>query len=193
MQSQSYDVFFSGQIMEGRESGDVRQQIGRLFKASEEQLQHMFSGKQIRIKSGVDQDTAIKYRVAFRNAGALVEIKPTGQKTPSSGTAPTPAATSDTVPGTAPETMTLLPPNSGTLEECAPKIVPQPIPDISSLTLAREGSVIDKAPDPSPPHIDTGNLTLGPAKSGTLEDCQKTIEPEPIPDISHLRLDKPST
>jgi len=191
MSNQNYDIFFSGQIIEGKELADVRQQIGRLFKANEGQLQHMFSGKPIRIKSGIDQDTAIKFRVAFRNAGALVEIKPTVQKSPSPETAPPSAVMSGSAPDAASETLTLLPPNTGTLEEYAPKIVPQQVPDISALTLAHEDSVIDETPDLDPPLIDTSHLTLNPANSGSLEDCQKPVEPEPIPDTGHLHLDKP--
>ena len=85
--------------------------------------------------------------------------------------------------------LTLLPPNTGSLIDCAKEITPQQIPDISSITLASPGSVIDESPDPEPVEIDTGELSVAPAKSGTLEDCKKEKEPYPIPDISHLDID----
>ena len=186
MHSQMYDIYFSGQIMEGKDPLKARQQVGGMFKADQEQLDQLFSGKSIRIKSRVDEETATKYRVAFRNAGALIEIRPSnrGEQQPSASN------TADSSTSEASERLTLLPANTGSLEECAPRITPQQLPDISHISLASAGTVLDESQDPEPPEIDTDSLSLGPANTGSLEECKKEVEPYPIPDINHLDLDQ---
>ena len=58
----------------------------------------------------MDQDTAIRYRVALRDAGALLDIRPHKSDTAQVG------SNSD---NQAEETLTLLPPNTGNLIDCA--------------------------------------------------------------------------
>ncbi len=208
MPSQTYDIYFSGQIMDGKDPAETRQQVGKLFKVDQKKLERLFSGTPVRIKNGVDEETAAKYRVAFRKAGALVEIKA------SNLTAESIEANNNTDQAGSSE-LTLLPPNSGSLIDCAPKITPQQLPDINHLSVAPAGSLIDCAPEitpqplpdiehlsvaslgaildesskPEPLEIDTEDLDLNPANTGTLEDCKKEVEPYPIPDIRHLDLD----
>ena len=38
------------------------------------------------------------------------------------------------------------------------------------------------------PIPDKASAALAPAASGTLEDCQKVVEPGPLPDISGMTL-----
>ncbi len=110
--------------------------------------------------------------------------------------------------------MTLLPPRTGSLADCAIEKQPADLPDISNINLAPAGGEFDQTPRPTAEipdvsgidlapvgsdldqvplatvaDIDTSELTLNPANSGSLEDCH--IEPEPaiIPDISKLKLD----
>lgn len=186
MPSQTYDIYFSGQIMDGNNPAETRQQVGKLFKADKDQLGRLFSGTPIRIKLGVDEETATKYRVAFRKAGALIEIKPSNLVTENLET-PNAQVYDQSDP---PEELSLLPPNTGSLIDFAPEVIPQPLPDIDHLALASTGSILDESPDPEPPEIDTDGLSMSPANSGTLEDCRKEVAPYPIPDISHLDLDQ---
>jgi hypothetical protein len=178
VQPQLYDIYFSGQVMDGHDPAEARIQVGKLFKADQRQLEKLFSGTPIKIRSGVDEETATKYRVTLRKAGALVEIKLSD-------------IAADSTPSDTTEELTLLPPNTGTLLDCAATVTPQPLPEIGHLSLAPEGSIIDKSPEQQPVEIDTGGLSLNPANSGTLEDCKKELEPYPIPDITHLHLDEP--
>jgi len=187
MPNQTYDVYFSGEIIDGKDPLETRRQVGNIFKIGQEQLEQLFSGKAVRIKSNVDEETASKYRGAFRNAGALIEIRPASTDEGSSSA----QTATDAPESTSSETLTLLPANTGSLEECASRITPQPLPDISHLSLALPGVILDESPQPEPPEIDTDSLSMEPANSGTLEDCKKEVEPQPIPDISNLDLDKP--
>ncbi len=213
MASQTFDILFSGQIIEGEDPEQVKGNIARIFKTDTAALQQLFSGTPVRVKSGVDQDTAIKYRLLFRDAGALIDIKPTA---PQSTQSTTPAQQSVEPESEKTEDgITLLPANTGSLIDCAPTIEPTPIPDISNLTMASPGTIMDETPLPPAPVINTDNLILGEAnagvlddstpappadintdditmadaKTGTLEDCVKPVVPAPLPDISQIKLD----
>jgi len=180
MSSQTFDIIFSGQLIEGNNRDEVKTKIGVIFGADDDLLDKLFSGKPVIIKSGVDDEAATKYRVAFRKAGALIEIKPSTAE--SASTAPSPKKASNG--------LTLLPANTGSLIDCAKDVTPQQIPDIDHISLASAGVIIDESPDPEPVQIDTSDLSLNPANSGTLEECTKGVEPSPIPDISHLNIEK---
>lgn len=174
-----FDLYFSGKTTGTDEFSQIRLKVGKIFSVDEKTLDLLFSGKPIRIKAGVDQETAIKYRVALREAGALLDIKP-HQTT----TSATNLANADTLT----EQFTLLPPKTGDLSDCARSVTPFTLPDISDIALAPEGTNIDES-KPAPPHlIDTSGLTLGAPNTGSLEDCWPDVEPKPIPDISHIKL-----
>lgn len=181
MPAQTYDIFFSGRILEGASHDEVKARIGKLFNTGGNQLEQLFSGKPIKVKNGVDQETAIKYRVAFRDAGALVEIRNAGSPQPHSSQNVENRETGD-------KGMVLLPANTGSLIDCAPRVEAAPIPDISNLLLASPGSILDETPPPPQADIDTSQFQLEPPNSGTLEDCHTPKEPAPLPDISELKL-----
>lgn len=181
MPSQPFDIIFSGQLLEGNNLDEVKKRIEKIFKADSDLLDRLFSGKPVIIKSGVDDETATKYRVAFRKAGALIEIKPSNNKVPGDISPPHNVLNN----------LTLFPANTGSLIDCAKQVTPQPIPDIDHISLASIGAVLDESPDPEPAEIDTSGLSVNPPNSGSLEDCKKEVEPYPIPDITHLDVDEP--
>jgi len=236
MSTDTFDIFFSGQIMEGQNETEVRKKVGHIFKANEKQLERLFSGQAIKIKSGVDLDNAVKYRVAFRNAGALIDIKPTTAANPKTeaqpqaassqpsetstqpqGTAGQPLASAEPQPAEKDE-IELLPPQTGSLIDCAAEVIPAAIPNIDGLNFDDTDEPLDKTEPPPPANIDTQNLTLNPASletvldeteppppanidtssmelnpanTGSLEDCQQAVEPAEIPDISALEMVEP--
>ncbi|MCU7915863.1 MAG: hypothetical protein KZQ65_08175 [Candidatus Thiodiazotropha sp. (ex Gloverina cf. vestifex)] len=169
MNIDNYDVYFSGACLKKADPAEVKRKIGAMFKLEGEKLERLFSGKPVPIKRGVDMDQAVKFRVAFRDAGALVDIVPEGQPAPTPSPAPTtrPAAPTPATDRTesAPSTssgLTLaegpLPPDSE-----AEKITPVPVPDYD----------------------------LSAPQDFNLSDCAPQVEPVPIPDTSAMDLDKP--
>jgi hypothetical protein len=84
--------------------------------------------------------------------------------------------------------MTLAPPRTGSLEDCAPDIHPAEVPDISDLHLAPESEPLAPPSAISTPEIDISELQLYPANTGDLQDCQTEPTPLPLPDISDLKL-----
>ncbi len=179
MSYQTYDIIFSGQLLEGCDLEIARQQIAKIFRANEAQLDKLFSGNPVVIKSGADDETATKYRLAFRKAGAIVEIRLSAP--PADIHTPSPQAT---------EGLTLMPANTGSLIDCAKPVTPQPIPDITYMSLADPGTIIDESAKPEPVEIDTSAISMTAPNTGSLEDCKKEVKPYPIPDISHLDIDK---
>jgi hypothetical protein len=204
MSYQTYNVYFSGQIMKDRNPAEVRSNIGKLFKLDGSKLEQLFSGQPVAIKKNLDMEQAVKYRVAFREAGALVDIRPAGQAP--LAPAAVPAGRVEQATG-----LSLSAPNSYDLSDCAPSVIPRELPDISELNLDKPGVTLDTRLPPEPleidtddwnldrpgitldetepppvASIDTSELTLNPANQGSLEECQEPVKPAPLPNIDHL-------
>ncbi len=181
MTQQRFDIYFAGDILPDHAADTVKQWLGKQFKLQGQALERLFSGQAVRIKQGVDMDTAGRYRAAFRKAGALVEIRPTDADPIPNAAPPGNAADTDAEPQ-------LLPANTGTLEDCAPRVDAAELPDISHMDLAAGGSIIDDTPSPPAARIDTSHLSAEPAHSGDLSDCAADKPAQPIPDISRLQI-----
>lgn len=71
-----FEVVFQGKVASGANPDEVKTKMGELFKANDAQLARLFSGQRVVIKSGLDELTAAKYRMALEKVGALCEILP---------------------------------------------------------------------------------------------------------------------
>ncbi len=190
MSFERYDVYFAGKILPGQDLEAVRERIGKLFRADGKKLDRLFQGTPIRIKADVDMDKAIRYRVMFRDAGALIDIRPVVEKTATDDVTDAPAAKKPRL--SAPESMPdfeLLPAATGSLEDCATPVEATALPDITSLKLDAPGTRISDAPEPTPADIDTSGLSALPANTGSLEAFKEEKEAAKIPDISALKLE----
>ncbi len=159
----SFDIYFLGEMLPNADPQQVRRGVAKLFNMSEDAAERLFSGQALRVKKGIDADTASRYRHAFREAGALIQIVPQGAPAPSAVAPATPA--------------------SGQAEPGSATAVQAP-----GLTLAQPGATIDDTPPPPAADIDTSGLKALPPNTGSLEDCRVDKPARPIPDISHLRL-----
>ena len=178
---QTYDIYFRGKLMPGAESQQARAAMAKMFKLEERALTGMFSGQTMRIKTAVDEATASRYRKAFREAGALIDILPHGE--------PPPQAESRQ-PSDNSAALTLRPPRTGSLADCAPKVEPTPLPDTSWMRLDEPGTVLDETPPPEQPAYDISAISMAPPDQGSLEDCVQPKADHPLPDISHLALEE---
>jgi len=187
---QLFDIYFSGKLLPDADPAAARQALGKLFKVQDQALERLFSGTPIRIKKQVDVETANRYRGAFRDAGALVDIVPHQQAAPAeAGHAAAAAADDDTqAQAQAAAGLSLLPPRTGSLEDCAPELDAPPLPDIDWMSLDAAGATLDPSPKPAEPAIDISGLSMSEANSGSLEDCAQVKPAQPIGDISHLQL-----
>ena len=74
MESEKFDLVFSGQIMPKQDLAVVKSNMANLFKISNAQVDVLFSGKKVVLKRNVDLTAANRYRVAIKKAGARVEL-----------------------------------------------------------------------------------------------------------------------
>lgn len=164
---QTFDIYFLGEMLPDADPAAVRRDVAKLFKTSDDAVDKLFSGKPRRVKQGIDVDTASRYRAAFREAGALLQIVPTGGPPPEAISPESAAGTK-----TQPEGTTSGPAKAAT----------------GDIGLAEPGAIIDNSQPPPPVEIDISSLSAAPPNSGSLEDCKVEKPPHPIPDISHLDI-----
>ncbi|MCW5587215.1 MAG: hypothetical protein KIS75_13870, partial [Chromatiales bacterium] len=72
----SFDIYFLGESLPGADPVAVRRGVAKLFKVQEASVDRLFSGNPLRVKQAVDADAASRYRAAFREAGALIQVVP---------------------------------------------------------------------------------------------------------------------
>lgn len=76
MADELYNVVFKGELVRSFDLTVVKKNIGQLFKMDGQKLETLFSGKTIILKRNLNFDTATKYRVAIKKAGARVDLMP---------------------------------------------------------------------------------------------------------------------
>jgi hypothetical protein len=168
---QGFDIYFRGEMLDDADPAAVREGVARLFKLEAAAAARLFSGKPVRVKHDVDADSASRYRAAFRDVGALVQIVAAGSAPPAAREEPgTPEP-----PAESPATGNAADPDGAAAGNAEP-------------TLAEPGATLDHTPPPPPADIDTSGLEALPANSGSLEDCRVDKAPRPLPDIGHMKL-----
>ncbi|MCK5894965.1 MAG: hypothetical protein KAG53_11320 [Endozoicomonadaceae bacterium] len=180
----TYDLIFSGDIDETLDKALVQKNIASLLKASPRQIDNLFSGKTITLKSGLEEITAKKYLAVLKKTGIRCWLKPYQPK--STTTIPTKQAEqAEQTEQTEPEAQS----------ENASEPRTKPANKFfdanrSNLTIAPVGAdVQDKKPEKHYKVPNTSHLSLRPP-SGYLVDPPTSNDNTPfIPDISHLSLD----
>lgn len=188
----AFDVYFSGELLEGYEPDQVKEAVGEMFGLSGPRLEALFSGVPVRVKKNLGVEKAGRFRKAFLELGALVQIVPAGEEpgasqpptsTPETASPPpSPAATGSSLQ---------LAPQEPLKEEPADR--PAPKPDLSRLSLAplgERGEGEKTSREETPPLPDTSHLQALPPETGTLEDCAPRRKPAPLPDTSGLSLEE---
>ncbi|HEY7772857.1 MAG TPA: hypothetical protein VIC26_06735 [Marinagarivorans sp.] len=92
MQSEKFDLVFSGQVLPRQEVSVVKANMAALFKASSAQIDALFSGKTVVLKRNLDLAAANRYRVAIKKAGARVDLVKAGAAQTAAAKAPAPQA-----------------------------------------------------------------------------------------------------
>ena len=80
MSEKQYNVEFSGQVIPGWDIDEVKANLVKLLKASEEKIYRLFSGGRFVNKKNVDHQTAVKINNVFKDAGADCIIIPKHHK-----------------------------------------------------------------------------------------------------------------
>ncbi len=189
-----YNVYFAGQLLEGHSLASVRANMARLFKADEDTLNKLFSGKAQLVKRDCDKATALQYKQAIEQAGAVPVIQ-TAENT----TAPQSDSAADKEP-TAAERIAALaaaPDLGAQSEPDQPEEPEEPDqPETSQappseqtegdIELTPTGTAVlrpEERPIPAASTVNTPDLEVS-ASGQRLSD--KTPAPPPAPDTSHL-------
>lgn len=70
-----YSIIFHGDLAEGVDLPEVKQKASQLFKMNEQKIAHLFSGRSVTLKKGLELTAAKKYQKIIANTGMLVSIK----------------------------------------------------------------------------------------------------------------------
>ncbi len=76
MEQNLFKVIFSGALLSGVELSEAQRNVAKLFKASNQQIAAMFSGRRVVLKHGLDEVKARKYHRVLQEAGIVVQIEP---------------------------------------------------------------------------------------------------------------------
>ena len=162
MSDQQFHIVFKGELVKGASAEQVQNNLAKLFKAEPAKLNHLFAGKAVIIKKGLDRAGADKYEAVLRRAGAVVEV------VEASKVAPPAAAQHEAIKPAVAE---------------KPSTPPQAPAD---LTMAEVGVTLVEHVPPPPADFDTTHLNL--AEVGVdLVEAEKIAAPEY--DLSGLTLD----
>ncbi|WP_020405141.1 hypothetical protein [Hahella ganghwensis] len=194
-----YELVFSGQIVDGFDLAQVKQNVANLFKANPAQVEQMFSGRSVVLRNRLDDATGKKYLAILRKNGAQCELRPMGQAAPSptEDQKPVPQAPQSTAPqASTPQARTSAakPMASGAGKVQSPPgalpVAGEKVDDILqevSWDVAPAGSKLaDEAPELPTAEPDTSHLSVAPAGSDLGQ--KKASPPPPAPDTSHLKL-----
>ena len=82
MDEKLYNVVFNGEILDGYDPVNVKNDLAVLFRAGPEKIEKLFSGKPTVIMSKVDGRQAQKYKDALAKAGARCKVLPLDRNMP---------------------------------------------------------------------------------------------------------------
>ncbi len=209
-----YDIFFTGQLVEGTDPEPAKQNLAKIFKTTPEAVAKLFTGKPKALKRGIDKPEALKYKAALHKAGLLVAFKAHQPTPPASPIVDAPE--NSRTESTTELDWSLAPPGDDLLKagerrevtardidtsnikmiSAFADIEPEtttapPPPDTSHLSAAAVGEdlLVDKPDDPPPLPLDLEGLSLAPP--GTeLEELHSDLQPLD-PDISALSMAEP--
>ena len=191
MSEQQFHIVFKGQLVKGASAEQVRNNLAKLFKAEPAKLNHLFTGKPVIIKKGLDRSGADKYEAVLRRAGAVVELidaaKLASKPTASQEEAIKPAQPDKPAsPPQAPPDMTMAEVGVTLVEHVPP--APADF-DTTHLNLAEVGVDLVEAEKVAAPEYDLSGLSLDPV--GVDLDDKKAVPPAEF-DTSNFSLSDPN-
>jgi hypothetical protein len=153
--TRQYEIVFRGELLPGVKLETVRPQLEQLFTAAPEQIQALFSGKRVVIKTGLDAEAAQKYQQTLQKVGLYIEVNPLTPKIHSIS-----ASTASGDPQNELPLWTIM--KVGTLlSEHHDLVIPEiKVPDF---TVAEPGVVLGELPRPSKPvQVSIAHLSMLP-------------------------------
>lgn len=193
-----YDVFFTGQLVEGTDLATAKSNFAKLFKSSPEHLEKLFSGKPQAIKRGVDKAEALKFKAALHKAGLLIAFKAhqiaKPDATPATTTSAAPeqpesstAAPTTNSPQASNDDWSVAPTGSDVLAAHERKPVQAQNIDTSAIKMVSAFAEAEVETKPAPPAPDTSHISVAQVGEDLL--LEKPEPPPALPlDLENLSL-----
>lgn len=162
-----YDIYFTGQLVEGTNIETAKINAAKLFKSTPENMAKLFTGKPQALKRGIDKATTLKYKAAFHQAGLLVSIRAQQTNTEAPST-------------TEPEIKTSTPASPAVNNTDSTK---------DNWSLAAVGSNVlsaDERATPITSDIDTSTIKM--VSTFIEPEAVPTAEPPPAPNTNHISV-----
>lgn len=186
MSEEKYDLVFKGQLVKSVELNNAKQNLSALFKIGPEKTEALFSGKPVVLKRNLDADSANKYRVAIKKAGALVDLVLSAPPVKSQPDPQRPRGKAvfgaRDMESPAPDEQT---PASDTIEYTAPAIPKAPAdPTVPAASQQPDRSVtnVHSAVVPTP------SFSLAPPGADVLSSSERPVMDVPDIDVSSYSL-----
>lgn len=181
MAGSTFDVSFSGQLIEGADLAQVKSNIAKLFKTEVQNIEVMFSGKRVIIKRNLDQQTATKYQAVMKNAGAMCELTENKPVVTQEYSADNPPPIPQSVPAAgATSSASQGPTNTKSVATLSSTS------DMDSVTIAPPGETIMEHEQVAEPQIDISAISIDDSRQNLVEHISV---PEPEIDISSMSID----
>lgn len=183
MSQNTFEVVFSGKLVEGAAPEKVKANVAALFKVEVAKVERLFSGAAVSIKKGIDEATAKKYQMALHRAGAITRVV-NRAAVASDATAKQAPAPAETQAKPASPAATPSAADSG-LQKSVVKQAPAGVGELGTATIDAPGTVLVEHQDIPEPHIDTSGLQLDQPGAELTEHEEV---PEPEFDLSGISL-----
>lgn len=206
MAESKYDIYFRGEFLPGTDEAQVKAAIAKIFKADDAKLALLFSGKVNTIKKAVDKATAVKYQLAFKQAGAKAIITlqkevPTAEKTyksaPESAVEATSGSTAESKSQVHQTSWDILPSGSDLLAPDERRNTPEVDIDTSAIKMTSPFTEIEVEEKIIPPAPDTGHISIAdvgedmnPDRAAPLADLELDLSEFSVADVGTALVDK---
>jgi hypothetical protein len=208
MTQNTYDVSYSGVLVEGTDLSQVKANVAKLFRTEVQKIEVMFSGKRVVIKRDLDEQSALKYMAAMKQAGAICELTEKKEETVVNDSAPktSQAITEDKQEYSAENPPPIPAPTSSPSTTATPTVTAQStentarqpqetsasgagvsIGEMASVTIAPPGETIIEHEKIEEPVIDISAISVDDSKNDLVEH---RVIPEPDIDISAISVDR---
>ena len=186
-----YQLVFKGECAKGVDEATARANAKALFKASDDQIQKMFSGGRVVIRNKLDGQTAQKYQGVMKQKGIICHIEPMPGQEEASEPQPAPAQAQAQAQAQ-PQPQPTEPAGSGVQTEPGDRlpVAGEKVDSIlaeTDLSLGKPGEQLGTTREEEPPefeHLD--DWTVAPPGEDLVEEHEEPAVP--MPDVSHLSL-----
>jgi hypothetical protein len=177
----TFEVVFSGKLVEGAVLEQVKAKVAAMFKVEVAKVERLFSGATVSIKKGIDEATAKKYQMALQKAGAICQVvnraaAAAAPTPPASPAAPPPVAPAAVTPEAAPVAETGTASELG-LHKSVVKEVPQGLGELGGVSIDAPGVTLVEHEEIPVPQIDTAALSLDQV-GAELTEHEEVPEPQ---------------